>query len=251
MGGIIRGYDVIVSKWKNLIRKKSCCFNVVYDSVQRIDDNGSSDLILFQNAFAEFQTGYGHPFTMEAPLRVASPNHGIVMVLNFSPEIGAYSDGKFSDKVGLSGSNKAKMGLSIENRVMWFGFEDRKLCVTLNEETDAPKIHQPADLYEDLLKCCVGDAIREVRSTTRACYKMFYRAWHDRSRHLFSIFEYVIQRIINDEDGGLHRRHASPSLQTHRRKQHSQEIQQCQPVEGYYTKQKKLMANHFQSCWKP
>ncbi|KAK6164370.1 hypothetical protein DH2020_001234 [Rehmannia glutinosa] len=44
---------------------------------------------------------------------------------------------------------------------------------------DAPEIHRSADLYEDLLRCCVADAMSEV---------------------------------INDEDGGMHRRHASPSI---------------------------------------
>ncbi|GJR10702.1 hypothetical protein Tco_0793354 [Tanacetum coccineum] len=56
MGGTIRGYDVIVSKWKNSIRPKVAAFSVVYDGVQRMDENGSSDLVLFQNALAEYQT---------------------------------------------------------------------------------------------------------------------------------------------------------------------------------------------------
>nr|GEX65182.1 hypothetical protein [Tanacetum cinerariifolium] len=56
MGGTIREYDVIVSKWKNSIRPKVVAFSVVYDDVQRMDENGSSDLVLFQNALAEFQT---------------------------------------------------------------------------------------------------------------------------------------------------------------------------------------------------
>lgn len=77
---------------------------------------------------------------------------------------------------------------------------------------DAPEIQRSADLYEDLIKCCVGDAMSEVRATARACYRMFSRTWPDRSRRLFSLFDPVIQRIINDEDGGMHRRHASPSL---------------------------------------
>ncbi|GJW64000.1 hypothetical protein Tco_0115884 [Tanacetum coccineum] len=55
-GGTIRGYDVIVSKWKNLIRPKVVAFSVVYDGVQRMDENGSSDLVLFQNTLAEYQT---------------------------------------------------------------------------------------------------------------------------------------------------------------------------------------------------
>ncbi|GKB47448.1 hypothetical protein Tco_0898201 [Tanacetum coccineum] len=66
MGGTVRGYDAIVSKWKNPIRLKVAAFSVVYDGVQRMDENGSSDLVLFQNALAEFQTLYGHPFTMLA-----------------------------------------------------------------------------------------------------------------------------------------------------------------------------------------
>ncbi|MBA0704513.1 hypothetical protein Golax_016767 [Gossypium laxum] len=77
---------------------------------------------------------------------------------------------------------------------------------------DAPEIQRSADLYEDLIRCCVADAISEVRSTARMCYRMFTKTWPDRSRRLFSSFDPAIQRIINEEDGGMHRRHASPSL---------------------------------------
>ncbi|XP_059660225.1 CLIP-associated protein [Cornus florida] len=77
---------------------------------------------------------------------------------------------------------------------------------------DAPEIQRSADVYEDFIKCCVGDAMSEVRSTARTCYRMFAKTWPERSRRLFSSFDPVIQRIINDEDGGMHRRYASPSL---------------------------------------
>uniref|UniRef100_A0A5B7AGT6 Putative CLIP-associated protein isoform X1 n=1 Tax=Davidia involucrata TaxID=16924 RepID=A0A5B7AGT6_DAVIN len=77
---------------------------------------------------------------------------------------------------------------------------------------DAPEIQRSADIFEDLIKCCVGDAMSEVRSTARTCYRMFAKTWPERSRRLFSSFDPVIQRIINDEDGGMHRRHASPSV---------------------------------------
>ncbi|KAG8489060.1 hypothetical protein CXB51_017048 [Gossypium anomalum] len=77
---------------------------------------------------------------------------------------------------------------------------------------DAPEIQRSADLYEDLIRCCVADAISEVRSTARMCYRMFTKTWPDRSHRLFSSFDPAIQRIINEEDGGMHRRHASPSL---------------------------------------
>ncbi|KAL8489961.1 hypothetical protein ACS0TY_025747 [Phlomoides rotata] len=77
---------------------------------------------------------------------------------------------------------------------------------------DAPEIQRSADLYEDLIRCCVADAMSEVRSTARTCYRMFARTWPDRSRRLFMSFDPVVQRVMNDEDGGMHRRHASPSV---------------------------------------
>lgn len=77
---------------------------------------------------------------------------------------------------------------------------------------DAPEIQRAADLYEDLIRCCVADAMSEVRSTARTCYRMFTKTWPERSRRLFSSFDPVIQRVINEEDGGVHRRYASPSV---------------------------------------
>ncbi|KAL6968088.1 hypothetical protein U1Q18_033891 [Sarracenia purpurea var. burkii] len=77
---------------------------------------------------------------------------------------------------------------------------------------DAPEIQRAADLYEDLIRCCVADAMSEVRAIARTCYRMFAKTWPDRSRKLFVSFDPIIQRVINDEDGGMHRRHASPSV---------------------------------------
>ncbi|KAK9733851.1 hypothetical protein RND81_04G096800 [Saponaria officinalis] len=82
--------------------------------------------------------------------------------------------------------------------------------LVLENWPDEPEIQRSADLYEDLIRRCVGDAVSEVRTIARACYRMFARTWPERSRRLFQSFDPVIQRIINDEDGGLHRRHASP-----------------------------------------
>nr|GEW20631.1 hypothetical protein [Tanacetum cinerariifolium] len=45
-------------------------FSVVYDSIQQMEKNGSFDLVLFQDALAEFKIGYGHPFKMEACWRI-------------------------------------------------------------------------------------------------------------------------------------------------------------------------------------
>ncbi|KAK8704845.1 hypothetical protein V6N13_048457 [Hibiscus sabdariffa] len=77
---------------------------------------------------------------------------------------------------------------------------------------DAPEIRRSADLYEDLIKCCIADAMSEVRSNARRCYKMFKKTWPERSQQLFLSFDSVIQKMINDEDGTMQRRHPSPSV---------------------------------------
>ncbi|XP_074555696.1 CLIP-associated protein-like [Curcuma longa] len=77
---------------------------------------------------------------------------------------------------------------------------------------DAPEIQRSVDLYEDLIKCCVADAMSEVRLTARTCYRMFTKTWPERSRRLFLSFDPVIQRMLNEENGGMHRRYSSPSL---------------------------------------
>ncbi|GJU00654.1 hypothetical protein Tco_1110992 [Tanacetum coccineum] len=56
MGEKIRGYDAIIAKWKILIRPRIVVFNGVYDRVKRMDESGSCDLAVFQNALAEYET---------------------------------------------------------------------------------------------------------------------------------------------------------------------------------------------------
>ncbi|KAM1346287.1 hypothetical protein ACFX13_036353 [Malus domestica] len=99
---------------------------------------------------------------------------------------------------------------------------------------DAPEIQRSADLYEDLIRCCVADAMSEVRSTARMCYRMFSKTWPERSRRLFSLFDPVIQRLINEEDGGVHRRHASPSVRD-RGVSHTPQLSATSNLPGYGT----------------
>ncbi|KAF8691731.1 hypothetical protein HU200_040122 [Digitaria exilis] len=75
---------------------------------------------------------------------------------------------------------------------------------------DTPEIQRSANLYEDLVKCCIADATSEVRSSARACYRMFSRIWPERSRQLYSSFEPSRQKMINDEDAETHQRQLSP-----------------------------------------
>ncbi|GJS64578.1 hypothetical protein Tco_0679142 [Tanacetum coccineum] len=48
IGETIRKYDTVVVKWKILIRPKVAAFSVVYESVQRMDENGSLTSFCFK-----------------------------------------------------------------------------------------------------------------------------------------------------------------------------------------------------------
>ncbi|GKC33287.1 retrotransposon protein, putative, ty1-copia subclass, partial [Tanacetum coccineum] len=70
MGENIRRYDVVALKWKQSLRPKIAKFTAVYERVKQRDENGSSDLVVFQNALAEYETQYGHAFTLEPCWRI-------------------------------------------------------------------------------------------------------------------------------------------------------------------------------------
>ncbi|GJT12862.1 hypothetical protein Tco_0859904 [Tanacetum coccineum] len=68
MGEKIQGYDAIIVKGKSLIRPRIAAFNGIYDRVKQMDESGSCDLFVFQNALVEYETQYGHAFYVGAVL---------------------------------------------------------------------------------------------------------------------------------------------------------------------------------------
>ncbi|GJX50458.1 hypothetical protein Tco_0277303 [Tanacetum coccineum] len=70
MGEKIRRYDAVTLKWKQSFRPKIAKFTAVYGRVKQRDENGSSNLVVFQNALAEYETQYGQAFTLEPCWRI-------------------------------------------------------------------------------------------------------------------------------------------------------------------------------------
>ncbi|XP_024364725.1 CLIP-associated protein isoform X2 [Physcomitrium patens] len=94
------------------------------------------------------------------------------------------------------------------------------LLLVLERWFDSPEMQRSAELYEDLIKCCCSDAMSEVRSLSRQCYRVFARCWPDRARRLYQAFDPVTQRVINDEDGGILKKYGhSTSHNTHQLRQ--------------------------------
>jgi CLIP-associating protein 1/2 len=83
----------------------------------------------------------------------------------------------------------------------------------LEQWSDSSEMQRAVELYQDLIKCCCGDAVGEVRSTARMCYRAFARCWPERARHLFHTLDPNIQRLITEEDRGFHKSFPSLGIQ--------------------------------------
>ncbi|GKC96564.1 hypothetical protein Tco_1162006 [Tanacetum coccineum] len=60
-----RGYDSIVSKWKNMVRPRIGAFCAIIKKIERNHESGTNDLDVYQKACAEYKMMYKGDFTLE------------------------------------------------------------------------------------------------------------------------------------------------------------------------------------------
>nr|GEY33493.1 protein ALP1-like [Tanacetum cinerariifolium] len=60
-----RGYDSILSKWKNRIRPRIGAFCAIINNVEENHESGSNDIDVYQKACAEYKMIYRQDFTLE------------------------------------------------------------------------------------------------------------------------------------------------------------------------------------------
>ncbi|GJT25835.1 retrotransposon protein, putative, ty3-gypsy subclass [Tanacetum coccineum] len=63
--GSTRGYDSIVSKWKNRVRPKIGAFCAIIKNIEANHESGTNDLDVYQKACAEFKMIYKGDFNLE------------------------------------------------------------------------------------------------------------------------------------------------------------------------------------------
>nr|GEU53251.1 glutathione S-transferase T3-like [Tanacetum cinerariifolium] len=63
--GSHRGYDSILSKWKNRVRPRIGAFCAIFYNVQRMNESGLCDHIVYQKACLEYAAEYDHEFSLE------------------------------------------------------------------------------------------------------------------------------------------------------------------------------------------
>ncbi|GKA39746.1 hypothetical protein Tco_0732297 [Tanacetum coccineum] len=63
--GSSRGYDSIVSKWKNRVRPRIGAFCAIIKNIEAHHESGTNDLDVYQKACAEYKMIYNGDFTLE------------------------------------------------------------------------------------------------------------------------------------------------------------------------------------------
>ncbi|GJW33678.1 hypothetical protein Tco_0053710 [Tanacetum coccineum] len=63
--GSTRGYDSILSKWKNKVRPRIGSFCTIVNNIEANHESGSNDLDVYQKTCAEYKMIYRHDFTLE------------------------------------------------------------------------------------------------------------------------------------------------------------------------------------------
>ncbi|GKC19078.1 hypothetical protein Tco_1021228 [Tanacetum coccineum] len=63
--GSSRGYDSIVSKWKNRVRPRIGAFCTIINNVEENHESGTNDLDVYRKACAEYNMMYKQDFTLE------------------------------------------------------------------------------------------------------------------------------------------------------------------------------------------
>ncbi|GJZ37684.1 hypothetical protein Tco_0583875 [Tanacetum coccineum] len=63
--GSTKGYDSIVSKWKNRVHPKIGVFCAIIKNIEANHENGTNDLDVYQKACAEFKMIYRSDFNLE------------------------------------------------------------------------------------------------------------------------------------------------------------------------------------------
>ncbi|KAL2629963.1 hypothetical protein R1flu_014649 [Riccia fluitans] len=102
--------------------------------------------------------------------------------------------------------------------------------LVLEQWGDSPEMQRSVELYEELIKTCVSDAMSEVRSIARTCFRVFCKCWPERSRRLFVSFDPSVQRLLNEEEGGFQKRYASPSVRDRGSYGHQNPLRQSSTV---------------------
>ncbi|GKE94425.1 hypothetical protein Tco_1579280, partial [Tanacetum coccineum] len=120
--GSNRGYDSILSKWKNRVRPRISAFCAIFNNVQWRNDSGSCDLIVYQKACVEYATEYDHDFSLELCWQILKDHSAwkqVEMPSFYSKQNASSKKAKTSKTTSCSGQG----GLNLNEEANGYGEE--------------------------------------------------------------------------------------------------------------------------------
>ncbi|GJV38489.1 hypothetical protein Tco_1410966 [Tanacetum coccineum] len=111
--GSTRGYDSILSKWKNRVIPRIGCFCVIINIIEENHKSGSIDLNVYQKACAEYKLIYRHDFTLENCYNILKDHQGWLDVEMFA--FYKNTKGRKKSKTSETTSGSASGGFNLNN----------------------------------------------------------------------------------------------------------------------------------------
>ncbi|GKC64290.1 RNA-directed DNA polymerase, eukaryota [Tanacetum coccineum] len=111
--GLTRGYDSILSKWKNRVRPRIGAFCAIINNVKDNHESGSNDLDMFQKVCAEYKIIYRQDFTLEHCYNILKDHQGWLDIE--MPSFYKNAKGRKKSKTFETTSGSASGGFNLNN----------------------------------------------------------------------------------------------------------------------------------------
>ncbi|GJT16957.1 probable protein S-acyltransferase 17, partial [Tanacetum coccineum] len=111
--GSSRGYDSILSKWKNRVRLRIGAFCAIINNVKDNHESGSNDLDMFQKVCAEYKIIYRQDFTLEHCYNILKDHQGWLDIE--MPSFYKNAKGRKKSKTFETTSGSASGGFNLNN----------------------------------------------------------------------------------------------------------------------------------------
>ncbi|GJV33136.1 retrovirus-related pol polyprotein from transposon TNT 1-94 [Tanacetum coccineum] len=122
--GSMRGYDLILSKWKKKVRPRIGRFCAIINNIEDNHESGSCDLNVYQKMCALYKLMYRHDFTVEACWNILKDHQGWLEVE--IPSFYQNTKGQKNSKTSETISGSASGGFNLNNEADEFEEETQE-----------------------------------------------------------------------------------------------------------------------------
>ncbi|GJY16165.1 retrotransposon protein, putative, ty3-gypsy subclass [Tanacetum coccineum] len=157
--GSTRGYDSIVSKWKNRVRPRIGAFCAIIKNIEANYESGTNDLDVYQKACAKYKMMYKGDFMLEHCYNILKDHPGWK---NVEMPIFYQTQGRQKSKTSEITSRSASSGLNLNEEADEV-VEETQEFRPMGRDRAKPKRKQPVPLMGELLHLLIWDCKMVVK----------------------------------------------------------------------------------------